>query len=186
MNKLISSTFHGRPSTHRLTFSCPTGVEVGKLRGAVFISPCVLCYSKSHHNKVQACQSAPTTVCQAGGARRTCTLLLAAVRQQFKRSSRQLVGIEREQRGEAKQSSRISATVVSKQVVRHQSATRDGAVCCRILIASLPGWWSGHSALGSGPVAVHPSTGNRKKRSNQRDGRQLRGRITVINREVWQ
>lgn len=61
MNKLISSTFHRRPSTRRLAFSCPTnGSERGKTeRGSIYVSPCVLCYSKSRNNKVQACPYAP-------------------------------------------------------------------------------------------------------------------------------
>lgn len=76
-------------------------------------------------------------------------------------------GVEGEQRGEAKQSSRISATVVSKQVVGHQSATCDdaSAVCRGVLIASLPGWWSGRSGPGSGRAAVHRSTGEQKRKS---------------------
>lgn len=36
-----------------------TGAEAGKLREAVYMSPCVLCYSKSRNNKVQACPYAP-------------------------------------------------------------------------------------------------------------------------------
>lgn len=162
MNKLISSTFHGRPSTRRLAFSCPTnGSGSGKTeRGAVYMSPCVLCYSKSRNNKVQACPHAPPP--PASGEGRDARVRFYWL--QFGDNANAVADNRGRWRGSSvekqKQSSRISATVVSKQVAGHQSATGDDVSACRrVLIAGLRGWWSGRSGLGSGPAAVRRSTG---------------------------
>lgn len=136
------------------------GVEAGKLRGAVYVSPCVLCYSKSRNNKVQACPHAPPP--PASGEGRDARVRFYWL--QFGDNANAVADNRGRWRGSSvekqKQSSRISATVVSKQVAGHQSATGDDVSACRrVLIAGLRGWWSGRSGLGSGPAAVRRSTG---------------------------
>lgn len=129
MNKLISSTFCWRSSTRHLAFSCPTnGSGSGKTdRGAVYMSPCVLCYSKSRNNKVQACPYAPAFSAKWEGhdAHARFYWLQFGNNSNAVADNRVVGGGSGEQRGEAVQSSRISATVVSKQDVMHQSATSD-------------------------------------------------------------
>lgn len=166
MNKLISSTFHGCPSTCRRAFSCPTnGSGSGKTeRGAVYMSPCVLCYSKSRNNIVQACPRAPHPPASWEGhdAHVRCYWV------QFGNNSNAVADNRGLWRGSSvekqKQSSRISATVVSKQVVRHQSATCDGRRVClpsrphsrlaRLVVGPFWAWiWTG------GGPSVHWKTG---------------------------
>lgn len=104
------------------------GVEAGKQTEELFICHRVSFATLNHViKKVQACPYAPALSAKWEGhdAHARFYWLQFGNNSNTVADNRVVGGGSGEQRGEAVQSSRISATVVSKQDVMHQSATSD-------------------------------------------------------------
>lgn len=137
------------------------GVEAGKQRGAVYMSPCVLCYSKSRNNIVQACPRAPPPPASWEGRD-------AHVRFYWVQFGNNSNAVADNRGGGGGAAWRSKNNPLESQLQWSQSRSLginlllvmdDVSACRRVLIAGLRGWWSGRSGLGSGPAAVRQSTG---------------------------